>query len=101
MSDCSTSTMKPKERRTCGTCKHVNDVRLGCMFAANDSSYYMRCARRTTMTNFERITESSEKLAGFLAWNVKCSTCPAEEICARNQGECEMSLLEWLKEESE
>lgn len=45
MSDCSTSTMKPRERRTCGTCKHVNDVRLGCMFAANDSSYYMRCTK--------------------------------------------------------
>ena len=37
--------MKQKERRTCGTCKHVNDVRLGCMFAASDSSYYMRCTR--------------------------------------------------------
>lgn len=44
MSDCSTA-MEPKERRTCGTCKHVNDVRLGCMFAANDSSYYMRSTR--------------------------------------------------------
>lgn len=45
MSDCSTQAMMPKERRTCGTCKHVNDVRLGCMFAANDSSYYMRCTK--------------------------------------------------------
>lgn len=45
MSDCSTSAMKPKERRTCGTCKNVNDVRLGCMFAASDSSYYMRSTR--------------------------------------------------------
>lgn len=40
MSDCSAA-MKPNERRTCGTCKHVNDVRLGCMFAASDNSYYM------------------------------------------------------------
>ena len=41
--------MKPKERRTCGTCKHVNDVRLGCMFAANDNSYYMRCTKPNAM----------------------------------------------------
>lgn len=45
MSDCSTQAMMPKERRTCGTCEHVNDVRLGCMFAANDSSYYMRSTK--------------------------------------------------------
>lgn len=45
MSDCSTQAMMPKERRTRGTCKHVNDMRLGCMFAANDNSYYMRCTK--------------------------------------------------------
>lgn len=45
MSDCSTQAMMPKERRTCGTCEHVNDVRLGCMFAASDSSYYMRSTK--------------------------------------------------------
>ena len=45
MSDCSTQAMKPKERRTCGTCKNVNAVWLGCMFAANDSSYYMRSTK--------------------------------------------------------
>lgn len=44
MSDCSAA-MKPNERRTCGTCKHVNAVWLDCMFAASDSSYYMRCTR--------------------------------------------------------
>lgn len=53
------------------------------------------------MTNFERITESPETLADFLAWNVQCTICPADEICERNMGECEMSMLEWLKEESE
>lgn len=49
MSDCSTQAMMPKERRTCGTCEHVNDVRLGCMFAANDSSYYMRSTKPDVM----------------------------------------------------
>lgn len=45
MSDCNTQAMKPKERRTCGTCKNVNAVWLDCFHAANDSSYYMRCTR--------------------------------------------------------
>lgn len=45
MSDCSTQAMMPKERRTCGTCKHVSNVWLDCMFAASDSRYYMRCTR--------------------------------------------------------
>lgn len=53
------------------------------------------------MTNFERITESPDKLAEFLAWNTKCTMCEAESICDRNQGECFMSILEWLKEESD
>lgn len=45
MSDCTSSAMMPKERRTCGTCKNVNAVWLDCFHAANDSSYYMRCTR--------------------------------------------------------
>ena len=45
MSDCNTQAMMPNERRTCGTCKHVNAVWLDCFHAANDSSYYMRCTR--------------------------------------------------------
>lgn len=45
MSDCSTQAMKPKERRTCGTCKNVNAVWLDCFHAANDSSYYMRSTK--------------------------------------------------------
>lgn len=40
-----TSAMLPKKRRTCGTCKHVSNVWLDCMFAASDSRYYMRCTR--------------------------------------------------------
>ena len=42
MSDCSSSAMEP---RTCGTCKNVRYTWLDCFHAANDSSYYMRCAR--------------------------------------------------------
>ncbi len=45
MSDCISSAMMPKERRTCRTCKNVNAVWLDCFHAANDSSYYMRCTR--------------------------------------------------------
>ena len=45
MSDCSTQAMKPKERRTCGTCKHVSSTLLDCFYASNDSNFYMRCTR--------------------------------------------------------
>lgn len=45
MSDCISSAMMPRERRTCRTCKNVNAVWLDCFHAANDSSYYMRCTR--------------------------------------------------------
>lgn len=53
------------------------------------------------MTNFDRITESPETLGNFLAWSLDCRMCPAEGVCWKNQGECFMSMLEWLKEESE
>lgn len=49
MSDCSMSAMKPKQPRTCGTCKHVSGVWLDCFHAANDSSYYMRCTKPNAM----------------------------------------------------
>lgn len=45
MSDCSSSAMEPKERRTCGTCKHVSSTLLDCFYASNDSNFYMRCTR--------------------------------------------------------
>jgi hypothetical protein len=52
------------------------------------------------MNNFERITKSPDKLADWLSWRVNCRMCPAEDICGKNQGECTMAFLEWLKEES-
>ena len=45
MSDCSMHAMKPKQPRTCGTCKHVNGVWFDCFHAENDSAYYMRHTR--------------------------------------------------------
>lgn len=45
MSDCSIHAMKPKQPRTCGTCKHVSGVWLECFFAENDNSYYMHCTK--------------------------------------------------------
>lgn len=45
MSDCSMDSMKSKERRTCGTCKHVSSTLLDCFYASNDSNFYMRCTR--------------------------------------------------------
>ena len=88
MSDCSTKAMMLKERRTCGTCKHVNDVRLGCMFAANDSSYYMRCTAPhlracghyvddpdSLPRRYERLAQVARELydAAWCAWWLKAN----------------------------
>ena len=49
MSDCNSSAFTPKQRRTCGTCKHVSGVWLECFFADNDNSYYMHCTKPNAM----------------------------------------------------
>lgn len=54
-----------------------------------------------TMTNFERITESPEKLAGFLHENyADCYECPMSDSCDSTKT-CKDAMLEWLKEESD
>lgn len=45
MSDCSSSAMEPRKPRTCGTCRRVNGMLLDCLYAENDSAYYMRYTR--------------------------------------------------------
>lgn len=55
------------------------------------------------MTNFERITESPDKLAEFLyELDFSCTICPMSETCGRDDvgGGCGKVILEWLKEES-
>ena len=55
------------------------------------------------MTNFERITESPERLARFLSkLDFSCTVCPMSETCKRDDigGGCCKVTIEWLKEES-
>lgn len=49
MSDCDRKVTMTKERNTCGTCRHVKDTFLDCLFADNDKRYYMRCTRPDVM----------------------------------------------------
>ena len=53
------------------------------------------------MTNFGRITESPEKMAGFLHENyADCYECPMSDSCDSTKT-CKDAMLEWLKEESD
>ncbi len=55
------------------------------------------------MTNFERITESPEKLAEFLSTDLQpedCTDCPAYDVSYMAIGHyCFDSMLKWLQEE--
>lgn len=56
------------------------------------------------MNNFERITESPERLARFLyELDFSCTICPMSETCERDDvdGGRGAVILEWLKEESD
>lgn len=57
------------------------------------------------MTNFERITESPEKMAEFLADIGSCRKFQAIGICpvggcGERHNQCEGAALDWLEEES-
>ena len=57
------------------------------------------------MTNFERITESPEKLAWFISEHFGyCGDCPAYVTCHKledDEAVCCDAMFKWLKEESE
>lgn len=54
------------------------------------------------MTNFQRITESPEKLAEFMKNIAFCLKCPNYNKCKEiDDDKCLGYCLEWLKQESE
>ena len=56
-------------------------------------------------TNFDKVTESVESLAEFLAINERCINCPVQ-ICVlsfaeKGKQECIEQIIEWLRKECE
>ena len=53
-------------------------------------------------TNFEKITESVESLASYLAKIMKCKTCPYyDKYCTTKIPNCNEALEIWLQQECE
>lgn len=55
------------------------------------------------MTNFERITESPEALAGLMLDCADCNNCPITDksVCKYKYENCEEAWVEWLKQEGD
>ena len=51
------------------------------------------------MTNFEKITQSEEELAKFIAEMMNCCILPVR--CSRYGFECVDCMMNWFKQEAE
>ena len=86
---------------TCKGCELIKECR-------ETGAELQTCKRYKPKTNFDRITDSPEALAGFIGSVLDCCSdefgvckrCPLDKTCIADKG-FKQSALEWLKQESE
>lgn len=80
------------EKEICGSCKKYDGT----------GGNYIEVDENRKPTNFDKITESVESLAEFLAPRIICADCPywKNKNCVASLP-CEEALQEWLQKECE